>query len=99
MRLPEGMIKKLTVALHESFGHVPVYLFGSRTDDQKIGGDIDLAIDVHLAQAEFKQKKIKFKTTLAYMGFDEITVDVVPYHPSDALLAKEIRGTAIPLLR
>lgn len=98
MRLSEGMIKKLKLALYQSFGHVPVYLFGSRTSDQKRGGDIDLAIDVQLPSADFTQKKIKFKTILAYMGFDEVKVDIVPYHPHNTLLAKEISATAIPLI-
>ena len=98
MRISDSMMKKLDLALHQSFGDVPVYLFGSRADAQKIGGDIDLAVDVNLTQTAFKQKRVKFKTALARMGFDEIEVDIVPYHAADALLAREISATAVPLI-
>lgn len=56
---------------------MPVYLFGSRADDDLSGGDIDLAIDVEMDKEQFWQCKVQFKTALLQMGFDQIEVDVV----------------------
>ncbi len=45
MRLNENQIKVITALAKKHFSDdVQVYLFGSRTDDQKRGGDIDLLI-------------------------------------------------------
>ncbi len=97
MRLSAQMKEKLQKAVLESFGNVPVYLFGSRVDDQKKDGDIDLAVDVDLTLADFRQCKVRFKTILISMGFDQIAVDVVPYHSKDKLLFREICRTAVRL--
>ena len=97
MRLSSAIIDKLRRAIKNSFGDVPVYLFGSRVNDDKIGGDIDLAIDIELSQEDFKKKRVLFKTQLLKIAFEEISVDVVPYQPTDELLAKEIARTGIRL--
>ncbi len=97
MRLSERLKEKLKQAVLKSFGDVPVYLFGSRADDTAIGGDIDLAIDVEFDRAQFRRKKAEFGAELIRVGFIEIEVDVVPFKPSDYLLAKEIKNTAIRL--
>ena len=45
MRLNENQIKTITTLAKKHFSDdVQVYLFGSRTDDRKRGGDIDLLI-------------------------------------------------------
>ena len=90
----KGTLKK---AILKSFGEVPVYLFGSRANDDLSGGDIDLAIDAEMDQEQFWQCKVKFKTALLQMGFDQIEVDVVPYHSEDELLFREICRTAVRL--
>ena len=73
----------------ESFGEVDIYLFGSRTDDSKKGGDIDIAVDVDLTREEFKQQKLKFLIALIKQGL-ELKIDIVPYKSSDNLLNDEI---------
>ena len=95
MRLSESIIKKLRVATERSFGNVPVYLFGSRVDDDAISGDIDLAIDIELERDMFRKKKAIFGAELIRMDFTEINVDMVLFKPDDALLAKEIQKKAI----
>ena len=97
MRLSQRIIKKLKQAILKSFGEVPVYLFGSRVDNNAIGGDIDLAIDVSLDKLLFRQKRVLFKTELLKMGFIETEVDIVAYHPNDPLLAKEIAHNGVRL--
>ena len=96
MRLGKMTKAILLEAVHESFGAVDVYLFGSRTDDNKIGGDIDLAIDVKLSADEMRKKKVKFFTELLKRDFI-YKVDIVSLHSSDILLSKEIRNSAIKL--
>lgn len=97
MRLSQRIQNILKSSILKSFGDVQIYLFGSRTDDSKKGGDIDLAIDVDLSQDEFRQKKIAFLTSLARLNFD-LKVDVVRYTPKDALLFSEIRRNNIRLM-
>lgn len=56
MRLSEFEIESIKSVAHEVWGHeTMIYLFGSRTDDSKKGGDIDLFIDL---AAEQEPKKI-----------------------------------------
>lgn len=46
MRLDPETIPALLLAVRESFGdNAEVWLFGSRTDDSKRGGDIDLYVE------------------------------------------------------
>ncbi len=44
MRLPTNDITNIKQCLHRLDEQAKVYLFGSRTDDNKKGGDIDLLI-------------------------------------------------------
>jgi predicted nucleotidyltransferase len=52
-----------------------VYLFGSRTDDDKRGGDIDLYIETS-AKEDIYSKKIKMLKEL-YENFGEQKIDIV----------------------
>ncbi len=96
MRLSDGMISLIRRATLESFGDVAVYLFGSRMDDSKIGGDIDLAIDVDLPRSEFRDKKAAFTAYLIRVGCD-IKMDIVQYNNKDELLASEIKANSLRL--
>lgn len=97
MRLSERMRRVLKKAISQSFGEVPVYLFGSRADDDLNGGDIDLAVDAAMDQEQFWQCKLKFKTALLQMGFDQIAVDIVMFNTKDELLASEIKKNGVRL--
>ncbi len=97
MRLPETLKSSILKAIEESFGNVEIYLFGSRTDDTKRGGDIDIAIRTDMTREHFRKHKIVFVSLLMRMGFD-LKIDVVQYHDSmDALLKSEIRSNGIKL--
>jgi len=93
MRLSNRLKTLLIKCILESFGEVDVYLFGSRTNDSKKGGDIDIAVDVDLTREEFKQQKLKFLIALIKQGL-ELKVDIVPYESSDNLLNEEISKSA-----
>ena len=70
MRLSKRVINILQNNITKSFGNVDIYLFGSRTDDNKRGGDIDLAIDAHISKQEFRKKKFLFLSLLMRIDFD-----------------------------
>jgi len=94
MRLEKIVVRKLREAIYESFGNVNIYLFGSRTNDDKKGGDIDLAIDANISRKEFREKKIKFMVNLLKKDFD-LKIDVVNFNTKDEFLKKQIEKTAV----
>ena len=96
MRLEKIIINKIKEAICDSFGNVNVYLFGSRIDDTKKGGDIDLAVDIDLDSLEFRKKKIKFLTNLFKKDF-HLKIDVVNYNTKDILLKNQIEKNAVLL--
>jgi hypothetical protein len=90
MRLPEKIRYKLMQAIRESFGPVPVILYGSRVDDAKLGGDIDIALQTDIPSSEFEKKRIQLLTTLTLADF-ELPLDLVQYHSAmNPLLKAEI---------
>ncbi len=82
MRLTQTEIEAIKDEALASFGrNVSVYLFGSRTDDMKKGGDIDLIIKPELSQGQqFFKKKIEFLVNLK---------DRIGDQKIDLLIAKE----------
>ena len=62
MRLPKQVVVSLTQAVQDCFGpDAQVWLFGSRVDDTKRGGDIDLYVETSIedtvsAKLEFRNK-------------------------------------------
>ena len=57
MRLTEAEIDGIKTAAREWFGApVPVRLFGSRIDDSKKGGDIDLLVETPPGRATFSDE-------------------------------------------
>jgi predicted nucleotidyltransferase len=90
MRLSGRLLDSIKKCALKSFGKANVYLFGSRVDDAKFGGDIDIAIDTDISKEEFKQKKIKFISSMLRLGI-ELKIDLVQYRTSDKLLCAEIQ--------
>jgi len=96
MRLEKRIVDKLKLAVKNSFGDVKVYLFGSRVDDTKKGGDIDIAIDADVSRLEFRKMKAKFISNLIRNDF-ELKIDVVNYNTKDKLLHEAIRSNALQI--
>ncbi|KAF3978465.1 MAG: nucleotidyltransferase domain-containing protein [Methylococcales symbiont of Iophon sp. n. MRB-2018] len=96
MRLSKQIINILNHCVQQSFGDIEVYLFGSRVDDNKRGGDIDLAIKTNLTTIEFRRKKILLLSQLLKKDFP-LKVDIVAYNNQDPLLKQEIHNNAIKL--
>jgi len=97
MRLSKRLQNIIKKALSDSFGPVDVYLFGSRVDDSKKGGDIDLAIDTNISKEGFKKKKIQFISLMVRFGFD-LKIDVVQYPQNNELFLNEIQSNSIKLV-
>ena len=96
MRLSKRIVEILQNNITKSFGNVNIYLFGSRTDDAKKGGDIDLAIDANISKQEFRKKKSLFLALLMRIDFD-YKVDIVNFNTKDELLYKEIQHNNIKI--
>jgi len=90
MRLSNRIKDLIKTNIQLVYGDVDIYLFGSRIDDTKKGGDIDIAIDVNLSKEDFRSKKAKFLSNLLRSGY-ELSIDLVPFHTKDQLLFLEIQ--------
>ncbi len=99
MRLTKRVIKIIEDSIKKSFANVDVYLFGSRVDDSKRGGDIDLAIDsnITISKEEFRKKRAIFRANLIRIDFD-YSVDIVDFNTKDELLYYEIRRNCIKIV-
>jgi len=89
MRLQKIIIEKIKKSVLASYGDVDIYLFSSRVDDTKKGGDIDLAIDMDIS-------KVKFISNLLRLGFD-MKIDIVPYNTKNDLLLQQIHKNSVLL--
>ena len=89
MRVPEAIARSFREAAKKSFGECRLYLFGSRTDPAKRGGDFDLAVDCALDKEAFRAAKIRFFKELLLYDLD-LPVDLVSYRDAPARLRAEI---------
>ena len=93
MRLSKKELETIKETVENIFGDVVVYLFGSRADDSKRGGDIDLYIVSSLNENLF-QKKRKLKIILEDLLFKP--VDIVLSRDQERLIEKEaLKGVRI----
>jgi predicted nucleotidyltransferase len=73
MRIGDDQVKVLKERLHTLSAHAKLYLFGSRVDDTKRGGDIDLLIvDPSLTKRDLRILRIDF-----FQHFGEQKLDIV----------------------
>ncbi len=97
MRLSDRIQKLIVNGIRKSFGDTEIYLFGSRTDESKKGGDIDIALVLDINKNEFRQKKIQFKKYLFQKGYD-LKIDLLQWNKNiDILLQKEIERNHVLL--
>ena len=83
VRLSEKDLKIITETAKEVFGDCKVYLFGSRTDPDKKGGDIDLLIVLDYTPSD--EAELEFLAKLRRKGILR-KVDLLTLHPK-----KEVR--------
>lgn len=87
MRLDEKDTQIIVSTIENIFGKVKVYLFGSRLDDHKKGGDIDLFIVSH-ERSNLLEKKIKAISKIERILHKP--VDIVLHKDFDRDIEKEI---------
>ncbi len=96
MRLSQLEIDGIKKAFKEVFKDGKVYLFGSRVDDNKRGGDIDLYIIPSKEIENIREKKIEFLVKLdEYIG--EQKVDVIISKDKSRLIEQEALKNGIEL--
>jgi len=77
MRLSDKQIKAIRAAVARHFPEdTRVFLFGSRTDDEKKGGDIDLLIESSLTGIPLQEARLKTMGSIQ-RGIGEQKIDIV----------------------
>jgi len=88
LRLNSKEIKIIKENTQKIFGKSKIILFGSRIDDEKVGGDIDLYI-VPENKKDLFVKKLRLKAILEDLLFKP--VDIVIAKDENRLIEKEAR--------
>lgn len=101
MRLTSKQITVIKEALNKYFGtDAKVWLFGSRVDDSKRGGDIDLYIETTLESAKKTvEARVRFLVEIK-LKLDDQKIDVVLKQkdsPEELLIYKIAKETGIQL--
>ena len=73
MRLEKAEIKVLKNKLFELSSNAKLYLFGSRIDDTKKGGDIDLLV----VSDELSKKDLRYLRIEFFKYFGEQKIDII----------------------
>ena len=95
MRLSKNYIDTFKVRFLEFFGSGEIYLFGSRIDDSKKGGDIDLYLKVE-DHSNLFEKKIKFLSRVK-RELGEQKIDIVFNEDQNRLIEQEALKWGIKL--
>ena len=98
MRLSSYEIKSIKNSFIEIFEGGDIYLFGSRVDDSKKGGDIDLYIDYpfKIDVKQMQDMKSKFRLKL-YEQIGEQKIDLIISKDKNRSIEKDILGTGVLL--
>jgi predicted nucleotidyltransferase len=98
MRLTENEKRSIKKAFSQLFIDGEIYLFGSRVDNLKKGGDIDLYLDLKstLSVKEAMNLKSKFRLAL-YELIGEQKIDIVLSKNKNRSIEKEILSTGVLL--
>jgi predicted nucleotidyltransferase len=85
MRLSQSYVEIIRQAAHDVFGpDAVVRLFGSRVDDAKRGGDVDLHVELPHG-FEGDPERWKFVSDVQERADDERRIDVVIHHAGQPL--------------
>jgi uncharacterized protein len=95
MRLSQRYIEVIKKYFNQFFQNGEIYLFGSRVDDGKKGGDIDLYL-VLKEHSNLFEKKIKFLSKIKRELGDQ-KIDIVFNTDSSRLIEKEAMQWGIKL--
>jgi len=95
MRLTKYEINSIKKAFKETFGEGKIFLFGSRVDDTKRGGDIDLYIESKQKE-NLLDKKIDFLVSLKQKIGDQ-KIDVIISKDKSRLIEQEAIKKGIKL--
>lgn len=87
MRVPQNQLLFLKTQIHEYLPDAKIYLFGSRVDDSKRGGDIDILI-LSENKLDLKQR-IAIKLAFAEK-FGEQKIDLVSFLLNENSAFKEL---------
>jgi len=103
MRLSETERNAITAAVTRHFGpDAQVFLFGSRTDDLRRGGDIDLLVETSLPESAAFRAKIAAMTDIQLVIGDQ-KIDLVTCQPQSSpaeeqpLIIVNARRQGVPL--
>ena len=96
MRLSQFERDTIVTQAQEIFGsQTKVYLFGSRTDDSRRGGDIDLYI-VPVNKDNLWRKEVRLHTQLQLL-LGEQKIDIVVAYDTNRMIEKVALSTGIEL--
>ena len=98
MRLLKKEVLHIKNTFLDIFHKGDVYLFGSRVDDDRKGGDIDLYFDLPetFSTKQLLELKSKFRLAL-YQVIGEQKIDIIISKNKDRSIEKEILKTGIML--
>ena len=95
MRLSKYYIDSIKTTFKSIFKEGDIYLFGSRVDESKKGGDIDLYIEID-DKTNLFEKKIKFLSRLK-QKIENQKIDVVFNEDKTRLIEQEAKRWAVAL--
>ena len=93
MRLSEFERESIVKTITSYDSEVDIYLYGSRCDDEKRGGDIDLAI----LSEKIDRKKISSIRTRLYELIGEQKIDIIIAVSADTAFLKKAINTGVRL--
>ncbi len=93
MRLKKSEIDAIKSAINKYDNNAKVFLFGSRVDDSKKGGDIDLLI---ISDKIKLDEKLKIETSLDLL-IDEQKIDLITTPELNSAFLKNIYKQSIQL--
>ena len=94
MRLNKYYQETIKSTFYDIFSFGSIFVFGSRLDDHKKGGDIDLYLEVD--EKPSLEKKLKFLAKLK-RALGEQKIDIVFNEDSSREIEKEIKKWAVKL--